>query len=135
MQTIKEFITAQQLTLTLTRVPVRTDGVMSDSSRHWLFVIEQQGRGNKAKLSGFFSQGSAHTKAPTLADILDCIASDASGIENAGKFSDWCGEYGYSADSREAEKIFHACEAQAESLKALLGRDAYQALLFDCERL
>lgn len=84
----------------------------------------------------YFSQGSAHTEPPTLADVLDCLASDAAGYNQAGgQFEEWCSEYGYDSDSRKAEKTFRAVQQQARDLKALLGNDAYEELLFQTERL
>ena len=71
---------------------------------------------------------------PTLAEVLDCTISDAAGIENASGFSDWCSEYGYSDDSRKAERTYRACQRSVEQLKKLLGAD-YQAALFETERL
>ena len=71
---------------------------------------------------------------PELEDLLDCLASDASGIENSPDFEDWCGEYGYDTDSRKAEKIFKTVEHQARRLKQFLGDDLYEALLWNTER-
>jgi hypothetical protein len=99
------------------------------SATHWKCTIR---RGNK-QLTTYFSQGSAHTKEPTLADILDCLASDAAGIDNARDFEDWCAELGYDPDSRKAEKTFKVCEKQAESLKRLFGED-FKTLLYETGR-
>lgn len=77
----------------------------------------------------YFSQGSAHTEAPTLADVLDCLASDASSYANAGSFEEWAGVLGYDPDSRSSLRIFNTVKRQAEQLKRLLGADAYEQLL------
>jgi hypothetical protein len=82
----------------------------------------------------YFSQGSGHTEAPTLPEVLDCLISDASGYENYGGFEEWCGEYGYDSDSRKAEKVYRAVKRQAEQLKRTVGEDVYNVLL-ECERL
>ena len=82
-----------------------------------------------------WSQGSAITREPSAADVLDCLASDAVGIENASSFEEWCAEYGYDSDSRKAERIFQTCTRQSADLKALVGEDAYRTLLWDTERL
>jgi len=82
-----------------------------------------------------FSQGSAHTEDPTAEDVLECLASDAAGIENAkGDFEEWCSEYGYDTDSRKAERTFHVCEEQAEKLKTFLGDDLYDEILWHIDQ-
>jgi hypothetical protein len=83
----------------------------------------------------YFSQGSAHTKPPTLEDVLDCIASDANGFEDENDFETWCSNYGYDTDSRKAEKTFKFIERQATQLKAKLGNDLYERLIWETERL
>ena len=73
--------------------------------------------------------------APTLETILDCLASDASGIENARTFEDWAGEYGYDIDSREAYKTYKVTKRQTEKLRALLGPELFDRLVWHTERL
>lgn len=69
---------------------------------------------------------------PDAATVLDCLASDASGIDNARGFEDWCGEYGYDCDSRKAERTFKATETNARKLRRLLGDD-YSAIVYSDE--
>jgi hypothetical protein len=104
---------------------------MPDMPRNFYFSIVNRTTGNK--MGVYFSQGAAHTKPPTLDDVLDCLASDAAGIESAKSFEDWCGDYGYDTDSRKSEKIWKACSAQADKLKSLLGEE-YETLLWKIER-
>jgi hypothetical protein len=83
-----------------------------------------------------FSKGSGHNGAePTADEVLDCLASDAAGVENTSDFEDWCSYYGYDADSRKAEKIYKACVHQSERLKTFLGDDLYEQLLWNTERM
>jgi hypothetical protein len=102
---------------------------------HWRCKLRRAGPPS-ARMTIYFSMGFGLKGAePTLAEVLDCLASDAAGVENAQGFEDWAGEYGYDSDSRKAERTFRVCEKQAERLKQFIGDDAtYQALLFDCER-
>jgi len=86
------------------------------------------------QLTTYFSMGYAHTKEPTAEDVLDAIASDSAGIENARSFEDWAGDYGYDSDSRKAERIYVVCQRQADKLKQFLGEDLYNALLWNTER-
>jgi hypothetical protein len=79
--------------------------------------------------------GLAHTQEPTTEDVLNSLASDAAGIENARSFEAWCNHYGYDTDSRRAEKTFNVCERQAEKLKSFLGEELYKQYLFNTESL
>lgn len=132
--TIQAFIAAEQLEMTVSRT-ARNPHMIEQMPRNFDCTIRQVGRGNPQSMRVHFSQGAAHTKAPTLAEVLSCLASDASGIENACSFEDWAGDYGYDADSRKAEKTYHICQEQAEDLRNLLGHDAYETLLYHTEWL
>jgi hypothetical protein len=101
-------------------------------ARHWRCTITRLGH----RMSLVFSQGSAHTAPPSPADVLDCLALDASGYDNArGDFASWCGDYGYDTDSRKAERIYKAVARQAKRLERLLGVALYETLLWNTERL
>lgn len=147
--TLAAFITKHDLKFECHRVNARPDGLMSDSKdiqRHFKchitgpnFKETDTATGIKTvrqsySFSLYFSQGSAHTEEPTLADVLDCLASDASSYDNAGTFEEWASEYGYDSDSRKAEKTYKAIKRQAEQLKRTLGQDAYEELLYKTER-
>lgn len=81
----------------------------------------------------YYSMGTAHTEPPTLADVLDCLASDASGL--GGTFEEWCGDYGYDADSIRAFKTYHAVKRQTAALKRVLGDAEFELLVYKTERL
>lgn len=49
---------------------------------HWRVTIRHDGR----QLIVPYSQGAAHTGEPSVLDVLDCLASDATGYENARSF-------------------------------------------------
>ena len=132
--TLDQFITEQQLVMSVRPIK-RNPHMQEQMPRNFNCTIEFEGRGYHEPLTVYFSQGSAHKKPPTLAEVLDCLASDASGVDNAQSFEDWASEYGYDTDSRKAECTYRICEKQAQELKALLGRDAYNQLLYGTERL
>jgi hypothetical protein len=92
-------------------------------------------RFNRKQLTCYFSMGIGLSGEPTAEDVLNSLAADAAGVENARDFEDWCSEYGYDTDSRKAEKTFKICQKQAKQLKAFLGDDLYQAFLFDTEAM
>jgi len=133
--TLDQFITEQQLVMSVRSVKRNPHMQGEQMPRNFECTIEFEGRGYHEPLTVYFSQGSAHKKPPTLADVLDCLASDASGVDNAQSFEDWASEYGYDTDSRKAERTYRICEGQAQKLKALLGQDAYNQLLYSTERL
>lgn len=71
---------------------------------------------------------------PTCSDVLDCLASDASMVDNARHFEDFASDLGYDTDSRKAERIYHACMEQANKLRRFLGNVDYDFLLYKVER-
>lgn len=103
---------------------------MPAGSRHFKCVLRFQRR----RLTTYFSQGPAIEREPSVEDVLDCLAMDASVVANAGSFEDWCGEYGYDTDSRKAERTYAACQEQAQGLERLLGESANNLLLWETER-
>lgn len=133
-ETIESYIARNQLEMTVTRVPARPGcSGMGRGASHYLCVIKQAGKGNPAQVACFYSMGSAHKVGPQLPEVLDSLASDASGTDE--QFTDWCDNYGYDSDSRKAEAIYRACAENAAKLLALLGRAEYNVLLNNVERL
>lgn len=165
--TIEQFIAKHNLKFECRRVESRPDGLMSDTRpeagtmRHFRckvthdkpclgFKIDEVQLTTRKSFSVYFSQGSVHMNDPTLANVLDCLASDASGFETARPmkneynenqydwpmhFSNWAEEYGYDTDSRKAEKTFKAIKRQSEQLRRTLGAEAFEELLYNTERL
>jgi hypothetical protein len=87
----------------------------------WTVRLKYQGR----SLTTSFFQGSAHKTAPSAADVLACLASDARSGEES--FEDFCGSFGYDADSRKAHTTWKACAKMTKQLRRLLG-DAFDAV-------
>lgn len=129
--TLAQFIAQYKVRMRAERIasnPNMAD--MGVGARHWRCVL----RCGRHQMTVPFSQGSAHTAAPTVADVLNCLASDSAGLENAQGFEDWCADYGYDTDSRKAERTYHVVERTSAQLMTLLGADAYDALLWRTER-
>ena len=155
LPTLRQFISKHEIKFECHRVEARPDGLMDanypkdglsvtlakDRMRHFRCRVSRGHRVEnnfplKARsFSLYFSQGSAHTQDPTLADVLDCLASDAAGYENSNDFTGWADDLGYDTDSRKAEKIWRAVKRQAEQLKRTIGEEAYNDLLWNTERL
>lgn len=69
---------------------------------------------------------------PAIADVLFCLVSDASALD-APDFEHWAAEYGYDADSREAERTYQTCISIGLALRRMLSdvelaalREAFQ---------
>lgn len=145
--TLDEFIAQQGLTADVERAdrnPSMPADDWSRSARHWLVTIRKDlpdTPGCHAGMDVPFSQGSAHMDPPTLADVLDCIASDVATVENACSFDDWADELGYfpmesSADYKRARAAYDAATRQASYLREFLDdEEAFSKLLWDIERL
>ena len=133
-RTLEQFIAEQQLEMSVRPVK-RNPNMQEQMPRNFECCITQVGRGNSTEMVVYFSQGSAHRKPPTLAEVLDCLASGIAGVDNANDFEDWANEFGYDTDSRKAEHTYDVCRQQAQELKDLLGGKAYAQLFYKTERL
>jgi hypothetical protein len=112
------------------------DDKWARSADHWKCTLTAMPDGQRRQMTIVFSQGSGFNgAAPKLDSVLDCLASDASGVDNARDFEDWASEYGYDEDSRRAEKIYKATVRQSAKLARLLSETGYRQLLYDVERL
>jgi len=58
--------------------------------------------------------------APTAAEIMYCLISEASAIDHP-TYESWASEFGYDEDSRKGEAIYRACLAIGLKLRAALG--------------
>ncbi len=129
--TLDAFIKSAGLTMTAGRTDSNPNMDSSTAMDHWKVTI----RAGRSRMSTVFSMGYGHKgNAPTLADVLDCLASDASSVAQAD-YDEWARDMGYDTDSRKAERTYKACVRQGEKLKRLLGDSAYETLLYHTERL
>ena len=135
--TMQEFIKANKIRMTAERTDTNPH-MDSSNMDHWKVKLTLDGAYHlgRKQLTTYFSMDYGHNgKEPQADDVLDCLASDASGFENSRSFEDWAGDYGYDPDSRKAEKIYKTVERQSAKLKNFLGDDLYKTLLWDTERL
>lgn len=135
--TMQEFIKDLGLTATAARVDKNPNMTSETPMDHWRVVLKYKDGGLvPLKMTVYFSMGTGHKgKAPEAADVLDCLASDAAGVENARSFEEWASEYGYDTDSRKAHKTYTLCKREAERLLKFLGPTTYNDLLWETERL
>jgi len=101
---------------------------------HWRVVLSIGKKGDCRQMTTYFSMGYGHKgKEPKAEDILDCLASDSSGVNQ--DFEDWAADLGYDSDSRKAERTYRVCIEQARKLELFLNYEQYEELLYDTERL
>lgn len=114
---------------------------MDKNARHYDVTL-YRGPGTAYSMNLYYSKGSALPRGVKVEEVLDCLASDAAGYDNARDFEDWASEYGYDPDSRKAEGIYDLIGRQCRDLQYVLkgqkgthGNSAYAELLYEVERL
>lgn len=114
---LTDVVMALDVTIECEKRRLLTDDERADwkDGTAWTVRLKYQGR----SLTTSFYQGSAHKVAPTAADVLACLASDARSGEES--FEDFCDSLGYDADSRKAHKTWKACARMTKQLRQLLG--------------
>lgn len=144
MQGIQDFIRAHGVSIEdITRVDAPDPPSQWDrAASHWMVTIVREG--TPARMLVPFHMGSAHAGPPCLADVLDCMASDSSGYENAEhEYVAWVHEFRRDAhvwneDTEQWDRTdgatFDQVERQATELREFLGEDAYESLLWQTER-
>lgn len=132
VKSLNEFVKENKISIKVEWVDNNPNMADDFKGDHWKVVL----RINKRQFTTYFSKGYGHNGAePQVNEVLDCLASDAAGYDNARDFEDWASEYGYDTNSRKAEKIYNTIAKQAKKLEAFLGSDLYQKLLFETERM
>lgn len=96
--------------------PVSNDEYYRDANP-WTVRLRYQGR----SLTVPFWTGSAITEEPTAGDVLSCVVSDA--LAGEQDFAEFCSEFGYDEDSRNAEKIHRGCVSMSKKVRRFLGDD------------
>lgn len=129
--TWKQFVQEHNITMNVTRIDERPDGLLDDLPNHFRCVLKCENR----RYTVYYSMGSAHYDEPELLDVLECIADDSASYDNAQDVDDFASEFGIEKPS-QAIKIYNACKRTAAGLKRLLGdEEVYQQALWEVERL
>jgi len=132
METMKQFVNKNKVRLSVEWADENKNNPEWKDANHYKVTLKM----GRRQLSTYFSQGYGIKGEPRAEDVLSALASDSAGIENARSFEDWAGDLGYDdTDSRKAEKVYKACERQADKLKNFLGDDLYRTLLWQTENL
>ena len=131
METMKSFIKRNGIEGTFEPISTRPDGLMRESARHYKVTLRiQDGALSPKPMTLYFSQGEL-CDAPTVEDVLSCIQSDTT---NESTFEEWCSDFGYDTDSRQALATFNACVDQERKAERFLGA-SYRILLHNVEPL
>lgn len=137
MQTIHAFIKANKISLQPVRVENRPSGGgdWKGADRHWacLLLCGKTVSGFPRAINVWFTQGAGHTKAPTAADVLDCLASDAQ--TGAQDFAEFCADMVGDPDSIKARKTWKSCRKTARRLDFLLTSASLHSLVNEVERM
>lgn len=100
------------LNVTCTSAPAAPRPGWPEGASHWTVTLRMARR----RMTVAYSMGSAHRGEPDCADVLACVASDASSADQP--FESWASDLGYDTDSREAERTWKACrEARAKLIR------------------
>lgn len=129
MKSYKQFAKDHRVTLTASHRGQRTEkmGDHKVNQDIWSCTLLYNGMGYDFPFyKGIGNKGAA----PTVDEVLYCLASDAHGVKD-NSFEEWCREYGYDDDSRKALRIFEACEETAQELERLFGTDLLNELYYE----
>lgn len=136
MKTMHAFVEQHEVTMVATLTDEKppwhdelADNRVAWRGTSWSCEISRNGE----SMTVPFFQGEAHTGEPEAKEVLDCLASDASGADQS--FEDWADDYGYSTDSRRAYSTWEQIRAQTADLVRVLGDEAFEELLYETERL
>lgn len=125
---LTEFIRDAHITMTAERTDENPHMTDSHDMDHWKVRF----RAGRSSMTTYFSMGYGHNgKTPTAADVLSCLASDAT-VEDYD-FEEWCRDLGMDIDSRRAERIYNVTKRQTEKLRKFLGDSAFRTLVYHTE--
>lgn len=95
------------LTINSTNTGAKASKWGADKHQHHTVGLSLNGKRTRFDFWASKAQPTMKTDNDNLG-ALQCFFSDALSGENS--FSDFCGEFGYDIDSRQAEKTFKACQ-------------------------
>ncbi len=93
-----------------------------DTEQRWVFKMKLQ-RGKKSYTFEFGQSINSGEKTPTMYDVLSCFQK-----YDTGTFENFCGDFGYDSDSRNAEKIYKAVSKEYEAMTRLFNSEELDML-------
>ena len=91
-------------------------------TRHWCVVLG-------GSYTFYYSQGPAHTNAPTMGDILHSLQIDCSCVRDGASFEEFCEEFGCVEDSRRAYRTYETCQGTCARIIDLIGQSAFETFM------
>lgn len=114
--TLQDYVSELGITAKVT--PLKTIRTKENWAKQgWRITLKYQGR-----TMGFNFYGGGAVKEPDVSDGVWCQALERSGVID-NSFGDWCREFGYSTDSREAFNTYLKIKANANRFSELIGSD------------
>ena len=92
------------------------------TQQRYVFKL-QLSRGKKSYSFNFGQSIAQGSNEPTLYDVLACLQK-----YDVGSFEDFCGDFGYDADSRTAEKTYKAVVKEFQAMQRLFNSDELEVL-------
>lgn len=100
----------QQIYNTLTKKPYAQLKDKTAELKFWEWVCAQKTGG----IAG--ARKLLAVRPPSLTDVVSSLLLDSSAFFNAESFKEWAANFGYDSDSRQAEKIYNACNETGRQL-------------------
>lgn len=116
-----ERLCSETLRFDCTSLGLQTDRTVKPAWTHEAYQVTIA-RGADS-YSTTYRQGTAHEHAPTIAQVVSCLLSDARSADEHSTFESFCSEFGYDDDSRTAERTYLACRECSSALRRILGDD------------
>ena len=84
------------------------------AKQEWRVTLRHNGR---RMTFPYYGGGAASD--PTCDDVVESIAMDASALSM--NFEEWCADYGYDVDSRQAHKTYTTCRSLGKRFTRMMG--------------
>ncbi len=125
--TIKSFVNKHGITLAVETADNNPNMDEWKGAQHYKVTLQRKTADNHRRAyTLYFSHGSARSDKPTAESVIECLQADQSCEYNT--FEEFCAEFGYSNDSRKAERTYNAIIKQCEKLEKFLGFDLLDEL-------
>lgn len=116
-----ERLCSETLRFDYTSLGLQTDHTVKPAWTHEAYQVTIA-RGADS-YSTTYRQGTGHTTAPTVSQVVSCLLSDARAGAEHNTFESFCSEFDYDSDSRTAERAYVACRECSSALRRILGDD------------
>ena len=130
-ETLSHWIERQRINIDLAPIDAsRAEAVKwGVGAHHWLATMSRPQNGQLEIMNVRFHHGPWFNKeAPSAANVLNALARDAAGFEDARDFDDWLLDMG-DTERDKAWETYKAVDLQTNKLRAWLGEALFEELL------